>query len=295
MAAKVVFPTALTSEWDIFRRHTVPGLFVYRHAQAERLLYPPDMGGGDMSDAQRREALDRCIVLHQPTTALVIFLNVVALEDFVRNLGINIAEKKYLNSLFLGLDVFLPKKKDFKPERPARNLAEDPFSIFNFSEVNKKYEDVIGIKPLADNDIPRLSDLSIIRHTVAHNGSIIRPSDVPRFQYYEVLKNQSINPPPEFVKETCSFLYKTGRQFEVAVRNEILKRFLDIDRYKQRNWELEPDADLIDLFELFNFFGYLPQTQFTYPESIEERKSIDLIIRKELVMRCIEDVKKVLF
>jgi len=39
---------------------------------------------GDLDAVQRREALQRAVALHRPLAALVIFLNVVALEDFFR-------------------------------------------------------------------------------------------------------------------------------------------------------------------------------------------------------------------
>ena len=86
------FPSVPFGEFTITRPFTAPGLFAYRHMQANKLLHFPDLADGDMSREQRAEALLRMVSVHRPLAALVIFLSVVALEDFIRDLGARLAD-----------------------------------------------------------------------------------------------------------------------------------------------------------------------------------------------------------
>lgn len=200
MKMKIPFPFVPVGEWTVFRHFTAPGLFAYRHVQADNLLQFPDYAGGDLNAEQRREALDVAVNLYRPLTALVIFLNVVALEDFIRELSASLADIGALATYFP--NIFKLKKEDPK---------------LNFKEVNTLYYESVAVKPLPEEEFPRLYDLALVRHTVAHNGSIFRDSDVGRFQYYQVQPGRVINPPIAFVKETCHYLYETGRTFANSV------------------------------------------------------------------------------
>lgn len=78
---RIPFPNVPIGEFTVARHFTAPCLFFYRNMQAQDLLHFPDMAGGDMSAEQRREALDRMVSVQRPLAALVLFLNIVALED----------------------------------------------------------------------------------------------------------------------------------------------------------------------------------------------------------------------
>jgi hypothetical protein len=60
----------------------------------------PDFGGGDLSDEQRRVKLEQAINFIAPLAAMPIFLAVVAMEDFVRDLGGRMAADILLNTHF---------------------------------------------------------------------------------------------------------------------------------------------------------------------------------------------------
>ena len=89
---KVPFPDVPFGEFAAVRPYTAPGLFAYRHLQADGLLSFPDLSDGDFTPEQRKDALKQFVNVHRPLAALVIFLNVVALEDFVRDLGTRLAD-----------------------------------------------------------------------------------------------------------------------------------------------------------------------------------------------------------
>lgn len=94
------FPSVPIGEFTATRSFTAPGLFAYRHLQAEGLLNFPDFAGGDLGEEQRQEALARMVNVHRPLAALILFLAVVGLEDFIRDLGGRLADLPGLDSHF---------------------------------------------------------------------------------------------------------------------------------------------------------------------------------------------------
>jgi hypothetical protein len=120
--------------------------------------------------------------------------------------------------------------------------------------VNARYRAILGVEPVPVAEFARLHDLAIIRHTVAHYGSVIRQIDVPRFQYYSVTPGALINPPPAFVRETSNYLYQIGTGFELAVRNHVFTRVI---ASLAPDWLKPPPQLLVDLIEAFDYFGIL--------------------------------------
>ncbi len=291
--SKVEFPTVNISEWNPFRTSTVSGLFFYRHLQASNLLRLPDYGGLELNPAQRRLALENAVVANKPMTALVVFLNVVALEDLIRNLGIQLSNSKDLQALFSKineLNTTTPKVPD--PNKPSKQLDKDPFSILDYIELNKKYYSVLGVEPIPAAEHPRLYDLSIIRHTVAHNGSVIRPIDEARFQYYDVKANQTINPPIAFVNETTNYLFNIGIAFEKNIRYQVFQTVFN--KYGKDALKTKSKI-VIDLIELFNFFGFLPQNNNAVGITTEEQASIYKSNYDELIGRCFDELYRIHF
>lgn len=268
---KVRFPSQPIGEWTALRSFTAPGLFAYRHMQADDLLHFPDFGDGDMTREQRRDALDQFVVLKRPLTAIVVFLNIVALEDFIRDIGIRISNVENLNKYFPQINKLRSIRQKENPDKPSKQLDKDPTHLMDFLKLNELYLTCIGVEPINKSDISRLYDLTIIRHCVAHNGSIIRDVDKPRFQYYEVEANNVINPPVDFVKETCAFLYKSGRHFEESIRTKLFKQVIrDLDA----NWRDTRPKILCDLIEIFDYFGHLPPPISVWPKAENERNEI---------------------
>lgn len=295
---KIPFPNVPIQQRGTFRTFTAPGMFFYRLIQADSLLNIPKLNIGDLLPQDDHQVHDAILSFLFPLKALVIFLNVVALEDFIRDLGNRLADVE-------GLDKYFPKIKELKislkkPQgnKPHGRLDKEPVSYTDFERVNKLYFDCFGIEPFSTNDFPRLYDLVLIRHMVAHYGSIIREIDVPRFQYYSVNPRQIINPPVDFVKETCTFLYSTGQKFERTIRDRI---FSEILPRLDKSWMTSPPKILIDLIEIFDYFGkviFSPE-QVSINRNISFDNVFEIIkeesekVRKQLIALCIEELKRV--
>jgi hypothetical protein len=284
---KIPFPNASIGEWTPLRPYTASGLFVYRQSQALDLLKFPDFSGGDMTKEQISEALKRSVYFQRPITALSIFLSVVSLEDFIRELGRRISQIDNLDNYFKEIHTLdiIPLKK---VKKPSSRLFRDPFSILDFEELNKKYYQAIGINPIPSNEIPRLEDLALVRHTVAHHGSVIRDIDIPRFQYYQMIANVILNPTIEFVNETCTYLYKTGYHFEITIQEKIIKEVIP---HLEKNWDTIHPKILVDLIEVFNFFGKFLIKSHAWPGTEDEKKTVNDETYNELMALCIRDIQ----
>lgn len=289
---RVPFPDVPIGEFTVTRPFTAPGLFAYRHMQAEQLLHFPDMGWGDMSAEQRREALERMVSVQRPLAALILFLNVVALEDFIRDLGARLPDVPGLDAHFPSVSELRPKLRK-NPQLYARQ-DKDPAPLSDWAEVNELYHQVLGVKPIASGELSKLHDLALVRHTVAHHAALVRSIDAPRFRYWHVRPNTLLNPPIEFVREMSALLYRTGRDFELAV----MKRLFSVILGKAPpNWFEKPPELIVALIELFNWFGKLitdntPPLIPGSPNYEEEMRTRNTSIRAKLTELCIEDLRR---
>jgi len=292
---KIPFPEEPVSEWSVCRPFTAPGLFAYRHGQAVGLLEFPDFAQGDLNAEQRRAALDRAVLRQRPLAALGIFLNVVAFEDFIRDLGARLADIDGLSKYFpkIGNLRLIPRAVD--PSRPFARLDKDPVEFLDFDKVNSKYLNCLEIEPIPRPEFTRLYDLVLVRHTVAHHGALFRAVDVDRFQYYTVTPGRLINPPIAFVRDTCMYVYKIGRTFENAVRDRVLSHVLP---QLDKSWWANPPQILLDMIEVFNYFGKLvtsrgPQRPISSEADREDYlKEESERVRNELIGLCIDELKK---
>jgi len=260
--------------------------------QAIGLLHFPDLGGGDMNTEQRKDALARMVNLQRPLAAVVLFLGVVALEDFIRDLGARLADVPNLDSHFPHIAALRPALK--KNPKPYARPDIDPAPLSDWPEVNSLYQRAIDVEPIAANDLPKLHDLALIRHTVAHHAALVRPIDVCRFQHWEVQANTVINPPVEFVREVSMFLYRTGRSFEQRLSDRL---FSEILSGQPSNWHEKPCDLVLALIETFNWFGKLltddeaplhPGT-LDYEEELQKRNTLN---RQRLTQLCVDDLLK---
>lgn len=285
------FPSVPIGEFTITRPFTAPGLFAYRHMQAERLLHFPDFGGGDMNEEQRKDALARMVNVQRPLAALVLFLGVVALEDFIRDLGARLADVSGLERHFPKITELRPVLKKNPP--PYARQDKDPAPLSDWAEVNALYQRTIGIAPLVVEDLPKLHDLALIRHTVAHHAALVRPIDVPRFQYWDVQANALINPPIDFVREILTLLYRTGRSFETTVADRLFGEILAV---QPPNWHEAPCELVLGLIETFNWFGKLITDNSVLPmpgtpNYEEELHARSTAIRARLTKLCLEELR----
>lgn len=281
------FPSVPFGEFTVTRPFTAPGLFAYRHMQATHLLHFPDYSGGDMTKEQREEALRQSVNLHRPLAALVIFLGVVALEDFIRELGARLADTETLSLHFPGVLNLkpVPARRPREYARPDR----DPAGLSDWQEVNELYDRTLGVRPFQDADLPKLHDLALIRHTVAHHAALVREIDIPRFRFWAMQANAVINPSVKFVESLSHYLYKAGRQFETAVSDRIFSVVLSEER---SDWVRSPSPLVVSLIEVFNWFGLLLTDGVDAPvygsENYEEQvRSANQTNRERLVRQCL--------
>jgi hypothetical protein len=285
------FPNVPVGEFTVARPFTAPGLFAYRHMQAEGLLHFPDFGGGDMDEEQRKEALAQMVNVQRPLAALVLFLGVVAFEDFIRDLGARLADAPSMEGHFPNITELRPVLKKNAPHYARQD--RDPAPLSDWSEVNMLYQRVIGIAPIAVAELPKLHDLALIRHTVAHHAALIRPIDAPRFQHWDIQANTLINPPVEFVREILTLLYQTGRRFEAAVADQLFSKIL---AGQPPNWHAAPSELVLALIETFNWFGKLITDNSAHPwpgtpNYEEELRARSTAVRARLTQQCIEELK----
>lgn len=291
--ATIPFPDAPVSEWSAIRTNSAPGLFAYRHMQAISVLEFPDFGGDDLSAEQRRDALKHAVNFQKPLAALAIFLGVVALEDFVRDFGARIADNAQIAQHFPGLAQLRAKPIPRSADQGFKRLDTDPTGVVEPQSVNDLFRESLGIEPIPTTEFPRLRDLALIRHTVAHHAAIIRPVDVQRFQYYVLRPRQAINPPADFVRETLAYLYKTGRVIENSVRERVFSVVLP--SLGSEWWNTRP-TQLLQLIEFFDFFGFLETANgpvgYAMPGTPEHDRMKDeaVGIKEELTVRCIQEL-----
>jgi hypothetical protein len=260
--------------------------------QAVGLLDFPDFSNGDMTEEQRRDALEQMVNVQRPLTALVLFLGVVALEDFIRDLGIRLADVPDLEHHFPNIAQLRPVLKKNPP--PYARQDRDPAPLSDWPGVNTLYERAIGVAPLAASDLPKLHDLALIRHTIAHHAALVRPIDAPRFQYWDVHANVIINPPVDFVREVSLFLYRTGRSFESVVADRVLGNILV---HQPPNWHEAPPELILLLIETFNWFGKLITDNSVHPMPgsptyEEELHAKSTAFRARLTELCIGELRE---
>jgi len=290
----VPLPEETIGEFTVLRPFTAPGLFAYRYMQALGLLNFPDYAGGDLDAAQRREALESAVAFHRPLSALVIFLNVVALEDFIRDFGARLADHPGLASYFPSVSGLRMTPTNPAPNRPFARLDRDPVPLVDPVDVNNLYQRCLGIQPFPASEHAQLRDLALLRHTVAHHGAVIRSVDVQRFQHFIVQPGHIINPPVAFVRDVCSYLYRIGRTFEESVKARIFS--VVIPTLSPSWWEQRPPT-LLDLIELFNYFGKLVTSNGpvgTPPPGTEMERQMreeGVRVREELIRLCIDELR----
>ena len=287
------FPEVPIATWTITRPDTAGGLFAERCLQAQRLIDLPDLGDGDLDREQRRAALRRMVNGIRPLAAVSIFLGVVALEDYVRDLGARLADDPVVQAAFPNVTGLRPRPMPTRPGKPFARLDQDPATPTDFAAVNKLYLEVLGAEPFPQAAHAKLYDLALIRHTVAHHGSVVRPVDIPRFQYWSMKANAILNPPVEFVEETLRFLYQAGRAFELTIQNAVFAKAL---ASVAADWAARRDRNIVTLIELFNYFGRLPSGAArpvplpTDPDYEARAAEASDAVRDELLAACLEDL-----
>ena len=289
----VPLPEVLFGEWSAIDTRTPTGLFAYRSMQASELLELPDFGGGDLDQEQRREALRSAVSMHRPLAALSLFMGVVALEDFVRDLVARMAENEDLVRLFPALVALRSQPRARAPDQAFRRLDTDPAGVVDPAEINAVFQESMGVSPIAPTEYWHLRDLALLRHTVAHHAALIRQVDVPRFRHFIVQPERLINPPAGFVKAELLYLYGIGREVERSVCDIVFRRAIsDIGS----GWSQRSDARIVQLIRFFAFFGFIESTTVPvgYSEpgtELRQRQEREAQrIEERLFRRCFEEL-----
>lgn len=274
--SKELFSHIQIGEFCVFRTFTPSGMFFNRIDQARNIIEFPNLSGSN----EIKESFASFVYLRRPLTSLVIFLSVVALEDYIRSISKALSEMSELQVYFPKISNLSARPQDPKSSysRKDRDFIE---TILNPEVLNKKYSEIFSAEVIAESDFAKLRDLVLIRHIVAHNGSIVREIDSGRFQHYQVPVGVVLNPSVEFANEVRLYIYKIGRSIELKLIKTILKT---IKNNNQENWErLKITKDLI---ELFNWFGKLGESQYNPDPKVESANYV-----QSLFNRCIEDIK----
>lgn len=280
-------------EWTVFDTRTAPGLFAYRQSQAIGLLELPDLGGGDLDATQRKEALHHFVSLHRPLAALSLMLGVVALEDFIRDLAARLADNPLCVSHFPELAQLRAQPISRPSDKMFKRLDTDPAGVLDPEVINLNFSRAMGVAPVPTEDFWHLRDLALLRHTVAHHGAVVRQIDLPRFRYFIVKPGRMINPPPDFVRSELEYLFSIGQTIEKAVRRKV---FGGVIAALGTGWSKRPPPDVIELVELFGYFGYIETTNvavgYSEPGSELRRRQNEEAkrIRAVLLQRCVADL-----
>jgi hypothetical protein len=225
--------------------------------------------------------------------ALSLFLGVVALEDFVRDLVARMAESQELATLFPKLARLRSQPRARAPDQAFRRLDTDPAGVVDPEEINAVFQQAIGVAPIAPTEYWHLRDLALLRHTVAHHAAVIRQVDVPRFRHFIVQPGHVINPPAAFVKAELHYLYELGREVEKAARSVVFREAIAA---VGSGWSQAPDPRIVQLIRFFAFFGYIESTTvpvgYSEPGSQlhEEQEREAERIHALLLARCIADL-----
>lgn len=247
-APKIDFPTALVGEMTVFDVRCPLGLFGYRIVlQAIRLLdWPAPYDLEKLSDEEKRRIKDGFLQLRHPITALGLFLGVVALEDFVRDLLHRLREDDFVGSHFPEFQKLTAKS------------IEKEFSNIRPEEWNDKLFSIIDLKPIPEEELPHIGDLVLLRNAIAHYGSLTPEKYRDKFKYWDVKIGQMINPPASFVRTELNYIFHLGQKIHEETRRIVFRRIIE---KMGCGWSRNPSPDILRLIELFCFFGFLEQAR----------------------------------
>jgi hypothetical protein len=246
-APKIDFPTALMGEWTPFPVKSPLGLFAYRISQAIQLLEWPDFYGLEaVSQEERRRIKDGFLQVRHPITALGLFLGVVAMEDFMRDLLHQLREDDFVCSNFPEFQNLTAKFIDHN----FRNLAA--------AEWNNNLSGIIGLTPIPERELPHIADLVLLRNVVAHYGSLTPEKFRNNFKYWNVKIGHPINPPASFVRTELNYIFHLGNKIHEETRHAVFRKTIEKTGC---GWSRNPSPDILRLIELFCFFGYVEEAK----------------------------------
>jgi hypothetical protein len=91
-------------------------------------------------------------------------------------------------------------------------------------KMNSRYQDVFRRMPIANDELPYLKDLWIVRHSIAHNGGVITGPDARRLREPS-LTNEQILVDLDYLENATNFLREIVGRLESVVGEALLKRW----------------------------------------------------------------------
>jgi hypothetical protein len=223
------------------------------------LEWPDQNGLEKVPDEERRRIKDGFLQLCHPITALGLFLGVVALEDFVRDLLHQLRQDDLVSSNFQEL-----QNQDI----------EKKFRYIDPAEWNKKLFRLIGLKPIPEKELPHVEDLVRLRNAIAHYGSLTPEAYRDKFKYWDVKIGQPINPPASFVRTELNYIFHLGQKIHEETRRIVFRKIIE---KMGCGWSRNPSQDILRLIELFCFFGFSEQARGAVGSPPKDPNSLDLL------------------
>ncbi len=280
---KIPFPYA--TETNSPQRITASAIFFARSIQAIQFIQIEesiDPTGRTPEDIRTLQELH--ILIQEPRLALGIFLSVVNLEDFIRQICIELSDYLPLQSYFQNLkDLVVPLKK-YEINNPTKRLDGDPFILLDFKKLNTQINNIFWISVIDTNEENKLNDLALIRHIIAHKGSTVRSIDLRRFQYYDMKPDVVINPPIEFVQEIQEYLREIWLGIHRTIRDKIFETITN--KLNFIDFEKKPKI-LVDIIKIFNYFDLISTLDIQLEDEIENIK----LHEKHLIDRCLTELQ----
>lgn len=266
---RMSFPTTASGEWWGFDVSTPLGKLTARCTEAQGILELPDFiaPGLTLEDRQRLLRLHAANYL----TVRAIVDTVVALEDFVRELGRALSLSLFLKGTFPRIHELAPMQ--VTRSAPGGRTEKDPFALLDPARTAAAYHDVFGVRLFDGVELPRLRDLVLLRHCVSHHGPTIRPQDADRFLYYAVPAGQRLTPTWEFAQAEVAWIYSVGSAVNRAVAVQV---YLSLVPEAPRLPIRATPADVADLLRITSHLGLLPESNEPVPLGVQ-RRAIDLL------------------
>lgn len=115
-----------------------------------------------------------------------------------------------------------------------------PLSGWQTPEVmNARYSDVYTRQPIASDEISKLRDLWIVRHSIAHNGGVITGPDARRLRKPS-LTNEQILIDLTYLEAATWFLRDIVERLESVVGEALLGRWFN--EAASGDWEIDSDV-----------------------------------------------------
>ena len=239
---KIDFPAQLSGETIPFHVTSPLGLFGYRISQAIQLLEWPEFNGLEaVSQEERKRIKDDFLQLRHPITALALFLGVVALEDFGRDLLQQLRGDDFVVNNFREFQNLTPKD------------IEHEFKHLCSKNWNRNFSRVFGFKPILAQEFSHIRDLVTLRNAIAHYGSLTPEKYRNRFKYWDVKIGHPINPPASFVRAELDYIFHRGQKIHEETRRVVFQKIIEKIGC---GWSKDRNSDILRLIALFGFFGY---------------------------------------